>query len=62
MTLLDDLRADQHMERQTTSDKQLEAFLAEVNPEVARLDLIPHTDVEVRHLAHATLTTDWEIL
>ncbi len=52
MSGLDEIRANQHMDVKLAADHQLEAFLEEAVFDTARLDLIPHSDVEIRHLAH----------
>lgn len=56
MTPLERLRAAQHLEVRTVADERLEAFLAEISPACAQLDLMPATDIELRHLTHARRT------
>jgi hypothetical protein len=53
---LERLRAAQHLEVRTVADERLEAFLAEISPACAQLDLMPATDIELRHLTHARRT------
>lgn len=51
MSALDELHESQHDDLRFQSDHAQTAFLAEINPEQARRDLDPVTDIESRHLA-----------
>jgi hypothetical protein len=53
VSMLDDLHAEQHMDRKYQSDEQLEWFLAEAeaNPDAVLHDLLPRSEVELQHLA-----------
>lgn len=56
VTPLEQLHADQHDDVLTASDHQFEAFLDEVNPDVAFLDLAPRTAIESLHLSRIRRT------